>query len=392
MNVDQKTPDGEVYKRYQYPHIFGSRVNRGDEELAKSKFPSMLGVVEDDSDVGSRCYSRQSSVVSQWEDRVVSGDEDGGPESKRAALFPLTQTAKEAGFNFHDMSKAIPENIRHQPHINPVWRAGQQQDEKVFHFIGNEPGDSPFISDIVSEAKRNEHGSPKVRKHVVQLNNTSGNQPSFHPLHKRSSWAVAAGGVQNLDVSVKDKDDIISCDQKFYLMESSNNSKVNNDPNLCDTLNEANDNHNVFENCRLENDEQFKKCTNNGWTENNHAPLDKHSEVSHGSVHNGSHCEKENSINEDEGIHSHSGDDVKKDDFSFDPEVKEMHNMNENAEEKTNSERTNQFSPDKSAELFLKSLISDTEVIPEKSEGPIWILPPDEGTKRKSKKKKKPRA
>jgi hypothetical protein len=290
------------------------------------------------------------------------------------------------------MSKAIPENVRHQTHLTPVSRARQQQDEKVFHFIDNEPGDSPFISGIVSETKRNEHGSPKVRKHIVQLNNSHGHQPSFHPLHKRSSWAVAAGGVQNINASTPVQEDTNSCDQKFYLMESSNNSKVNNDPNLCDTLNEANDNHNVFENCRHENDEQFKKCTNNGWTENNQIPLDKNSEVNHSSVQNGSHHENENIINDDEGIHSHSGDDAKNDDSNSDPVIKEMHNKNENVEEKNNSERTHQFSPDKSAELFLKSLISDTEVAPEKSEGPIWILPPDEGTKRKNKKKKKPRA
>ena len=390
VNIDQKTPDGEAYKRYQYPHIFGSRVNRGDEELVKSKYPSMLGVIEDESDVGSRCYSRQSSVVSQWEDRIMSGDEDGGSISRTSASSPTTQasqTVKDLEFNFHDISKAIPENIRHQKQLNTESRA-EDLDEKVFHFNDNDYGDSSFINGLVNDARRTEHGSPKVRKHVVQLGTLNGHPTSLQSLQK-PSWAVAAGGVQNLDP--KDREQINSSEQKFYLMETSNNLKDNNDPNLCDTLDEATDNQNVFENCRIESDEQFKKCTNNGWNEKD-SIKNNDNEVNNCRVQNGLHNGSEDTVNEDERITPNTGDEPKNDDFSYDPRIKEMHNMKEPSKEISRTETINQFSPDKSAELFLKSLISDTEVLPDKSEGPIWILPPDEGTKKKNKKKKKPRA
>ena len=234
----------------------------------------MLGVIDGDSDAGSRCYSRQSSVVSQWEDRIMSGDEEGASLSRGITLPSASQIAKDAKdaeFNFHDISKAIPDNIRHQSAISRVG----VQDEKVFQFNDNEPGDSPFINGIVNDAKRTEHGSPKVRKHVVQLDTKNGNHPSFQPLHKPSSWAVAAGGVKNKDISVEDKQDMNSCEQKFYFMESSNNAVTKNDPNLCDRLTENTDYQNVFENCRVESDEQFKNCTNNGWNTNKKIELNK---------------------------------------------------------------------------------------------------------------------
>ena len=106
----------------------------------------MLGVIDDDSDVGSHGLSRQSSILSNWEDRVVSGDEDGGSLSRGKALSSPSQAAKDSEFNFHDISKAIPENIRHH---NTVSRVGGH-DEKVFHFNDNEPGNSPFINVIKS--------------------------------------------------------------------------------------------------------------------------------------------------------------------------------------------------------------------------------------------------
>ena len=112
VNIDQKTPDGETYKRYEYPYLFGSRVNRGDEVLGKSKYPAMLGLVGEESDQGSLCYSRQSSVVSQWEERILSGDEDGGSGMKSFDHTASKLGPKENEFNFHDMSKAIPEHLR----------------------------------------------------------------------------------------------------------------------------------------------------------------------------------------------------------------------------------------------------------------------------------------
>ena len=382
VNVDQRTPEGEDYKRYQYPHIFGSRVNRGDEEIAKSKYPSMLGVIEDDSDVGSRCYSRQSSILSNWEDRIVSGDEEGGSSGRDKALSSQSQAAKDSEFNFHDISKAIPENFRHH---NTVSRVGGQ-DEKVFHFNDNEPGDSPFINGIVSEAKRTEHGSPKVRKHVVQLNTINGHHPSFQSLQKPSSWAVAAGGIKSTDLSVGDKQDTNTSEQNFYFMESSNESNVNNDPNLCDRLNEATDFHNEFENCHNESDEQFKKCTNNGWNKSNKIESISDYGANKNTKQNSAHSENDN-VTEDRRNSLSSIDEVKNGDF-----IERVDNLKEKSEEKDYTNTTNQFSPDKSAELFIKSLISDAEVLTEKTEGPIWILPPDEGTKKKNKKKKKPRA
>ena len=382
VNVDQRTPEGDEYKRYQYPHIFGSRVNRGDEELAKSKYPSMLGVIEDDSDVGSRCYSRQSSILSNWEDRINSGDEEGGSLSRGKALSSPSQAAKDSEFNFHDISKAIPENIRHH---NTVTRV-TGQDEKVFHFNDNEPGDSPFINGIVNETKRTEHGSPKVRKHVVQLDTIHGHHPSFQSLQKPSSWAVAAGGIKSMDHSVGDKYDINPSEQNFYFMESSNESNVNNDPNLCDRLNETTDLHNEFENCHIESDEQFKKCTNNGWNKNNKIESNSNYGTNKNIDQHGVHSENDN-VTEDRRFSLTSIDEVKNGDS-----VERVNNLKENCEEKEHSDMTNQFSPEKSAELFIKSLISDTEVLTEETEGPIWILPPDEGTKKKNKKKKKPRA
>ena len=110
----------------------------------------------------------------------MSGDEEGGSLSRGVTLPSASQAAKDAEFHFHDISKAIPDNIRHQ---NAISRVGGQ-DEKVFHFNDNEPGDSPFINGIVNDAKRTKHGSPKVRKHVVQLETRNGHHPSLKPLHK----------------------------------------------------------------------------------------------------------------------------------------------------------------------------------------------------------------
>jgi len=342
----------------------------------------MLGVIDDDSDVGSRGYSRQSSILSNWEDRVVSGDEDGGSLSRGKTLSSPSQAAKDSEFNFHDISKAIPENIRHQTTVSRVGG----HDEKVFHFNDNEPGDSPFINGIVNEAKRTEHGSPKVRKHVVQLDTINGHHPSFQSLQKPSSWAVAAGGIKSMDLSVDDKQDINTNEQNFYFMDSSNESNVNNDPNLCDRLNEATDFHTEFENCHNESDEQFKKCTNNGWNKNNKIESNSDYGTNKNIDKNGTHSKNDN-VTEDRRFSSTSIDEVKNGDS-----VERVDNTKDNSEEKDHTDMTDQFSPDKSAELFIKSLISDTEVLTDKTEGPIWILPPDEGTKKKNKKKKKPRA
>ena len=98
------------------------------------------------------------------------------------------------------------------------------------------------------------------------------------------------------------------------------------------------------------------------------------------------HSENDN-VTEDRRVSLTSIDEVKNGDS-----VERVDNLKENCEEKDHTDMTNQFSPEKSAELFIKSLISDTEVLTEETEGPIWILPPDEGTKKKNKKKKKPRA
>ena len=78
----------------------------------------MLGVIDGDSDAGSRGCSHQSSVFSQWEDRIMSGDEEGGSLSRGVTLPSVSQAAKDAEFHFHDISKAIPDNMRHQNAIS----------------------------------------------------------------------------------------------------------------------------------------------------------------------------------------------------------------------------------------------------------------------------------
>ena len=95
MNVDQKTPDNINYSRHEFPpgtalrdlddenNLLGQNAVFGispNKDLAKSKFPAMLGMLGQniDPDGSSKLYSQQSSVVSQWEDRIISGDEDGG--------------------------------------------------------------------------------------------------------------------------------------------------------------------------------------------------------------------------------------------------------------------------------------------------------------------------
>ena len=167
-------------------------------------------------------------------------------------------------------------------------------------------------------------------------------------------------------------------------MESSNNSMTKIDPNLCDRLTENTDYQNVFENCQVECDEQFKKCTNNGWNTNKKIELNNDFERDKDMFKNGSNNDVD--INNVQRVPLHSGNELLNDDSI------ETNKIKEDCEENDRTERTSQFSPDKSAELFLKSLISDTEVLPEKTEGHIWILPPDEGAKKKNKKKKKPRA
>jgi len=129
---------------------------------------------------------------------------------------------------------------------------------------------------------------------------------------------------------------------------------------------------------------QVKNCTNNGWNTNKKIELNKDFERDKDMVKNGSNHDVD--INNVQRVPLHSGKELLNDDSI------ETNKIKEDCEENDHTERTIQFSPDKSAELFLKSLISDTEVLPEKTEGPIWILPPDEGTKKKNKKKKKPRA
>ena len=81
------------------------------------------------------------------------------------------------------------------------------------------------------------------------------------------------------------------------------------------------------------------------------------------------------------------------DDFSFDPAIKDINQINKSQQDQIMKEN-HDFSPDKSAEFFLKSLMKGDEVTYNQSSvAPIWILPPDEQQeKKKSKKKKKPRA
>ena len=62
----------------------------------------MLGIVGDESDQGSLCYSRQSSVVSQWEERILSGDEDVVSGSKGVGHAESLVESNEDGFNFEN--------------------------------------------------------------------------------------------------------------------------------------------------------------------------------------------------------------------------------------------------------------------------------------------------
>ena len=395
VNIDQKTPEYENYKRYEYPHIFGSRVNRGDEELAKSKFPSMLGIVEDESDLegGSRCFSQQSSVVSQWEDRVLSGDEDTASAKKSFNNVTVKQDSKEEdGFNFHDMSKAIPENVR-QP--NPNWSPGMVNQaplvENTYILGHNGRGDSPLINELVIEAKRNEKDSPKIRKNIVQLEAINGHHPSRpQPIRKASSWAVAAGGVQNIGSMIPEKDNLDCNEPNFYLMKSSDSSEVS-DPNLCDKLNEPSEDQ-TFKNCSEESDEKFKKCTNNGWSDNIELRLEPEEQL-YGEDRNGIDTGKETNVHETKNGESRMNGKAVEDDFSFDPAIKDINQINKSQQDQIMKEN-HDFSPDKSAEFFLKSLMKGDEVTYNQSSvAPIWILPPDEQQeKKKSRKKKKPRA
>ena len=387
VNIDQKTPEDQTFKKYEYPYIFGSRVNRGDEELAKSKFPQMHGIVGYESDA-SRCYSQQSSVVSQWEDRILSGDEEVGPEGSGKNHSTELETSKDERFNFHDMSKAIPER---QPNLSPSHhKAAGKADpvDKVFHFSDTtlEPGESPFLNEVVNDAKRNEKGSPKVRKNVVQLEAINGHQNHrFQEFMKPSTWAVAAGGVKSTNVS-PDVDDPNTNDQTFYPMKLSEEVI---DPNLCDKLLETSDKIEVFEGFREEPEEQFKKCSNNGWTENNKFVVRSDEVNETNSLVNSCNNETEERTNHNvQNGESYFADEINNDDFSFDPAIKVINNTNAFTEERKYEEKL-EFSPDKSTELFLRSLVTDNEENNQKSVGPIWILPPDEGQKKKSKKKKK---
>jgi hypothetical protein len=346
----------------------------------------MLGLVGDESDQGSLCYSRQSSIVSQWDMR--SGDEDVVSGSKGFShTESLLESNEDDRFNFHDMSKAIPENLKQQTNSSafPKTVSKSHQADKVFHFTtDNEPGDLPYKNGLVNDAKRNEKGSPKVRKNVVQLdgNNSRLNKNEQNGLEtKCTSWAVAAGGVQNIDSSpIDEMDDQNANDQNFYPMPSSDSSELNDDPNLCDKLHETfADNQNVFENFRVEKDENFKKCSNNGWSESNDI-------VANENGHNDS-VNKSNNKEENE-LQVKQNEQVNNDDFSCDPSIKETNNTNKCTEE-IKHEENHEFSPDKSAEFFLRSLINDTEEPHDNSVGPIWILPPDDGQKKKSNKKKK---
>ena len=374
VNVDQKTPDGNTYNRYEFPHIFGSRVRRGDEELGQSKFPTMLGMIEDESDGG--CYSQQSSVVSQWEDRIVGGDEGV------ATTEVLNQTAKTEEFNFHDMSKEIPENLRMQP-TNASPKMVEKVPDRVFNFSENE--DSPFMH--VKETKRNEkNGSPKVRRNIVQLEAINGHPRLGHSPAKPTSWAVAAGGIENADSVVGDTEEVIT-EQTFYPMKSPDPSQLN-DPNLeCDKLHETPDN-NVFETLCEETD--FKKCSSNGWDESKDSIVKPGEELVKNKSCENLLCEKDG----DKTGSPRSINEVNDDDFSFDPAIKEINNTNafieipkrcetENVVEILN---TDHF---KSTEFLFKSFANDNVENNTPSVGPVWILPPDEGQKKRSKKKKK---
>ena len=118
----------------------------------------MLGMVGDDIDHeegGSQRYSQQSSVVSQWEDRIMSGDEDGEMEGdKRTESLDQNKTdpppASMEGeqYHFHDMSKDIPDNLKtNLSHSPKIIRKVQGTNDK-----DHENGESAFAPGTLQPA------------------------------------------------------------------------------------------------------------------------------------------------------------------------------------------------------------------------------------------------
>ena len=291
--------------------------------------------------------------------------------------------SKQEEFNFHDMSKEIPDNkLRHQTNPSPKMIDKVQQLDRVFNFSENEVGDSPFMNGIV-EAKKNDKESPKVRRNVVQLEAINGHQSRLNPFAKPASWAVAAGGVQGVHPAFGDTEDQPTTDQKFYPMNSPDVSEIN-DPNLCDKLHETSDNR-VLHTLSEETDEHFKKCSSNGWDENKENIV-KTEEVMECKELVNKSCETVEEGQKTINVDSHELDD---DDFSFDPAIKEINSANAFIKNPT-CEKNMELSPDnfKSTEFFFKSFVNNEENNTN-AVAPVWILPPDEGPKKKSKKKKK---